>query len=417
MLQSRNNSGSPVPIINLNESASNASYSGANINNTTNSKIFTAPATNSFAQILKKSNSKSMPIQLAQADRSVVNIASLQSNFSTKDFEGVKLKADAPLKIYPKDVQTKHQIAKLLNDSGHEFNTFAEKNEKRQSYIVRGLNYGNNENNISLIGQALIEVGTNGPYGISRFFSGHMKRNHSNEQSILYRIIIEQNDNPSGLAKIKIINGFRVVIEKMRKSLIVQCRRCQRFQHTAHQCSFNYRCVQCTSPHGPGFCPRHTNNKLPLQCCNCNAGGLKNTNHTANNLSECEFFKLKHSRLFDKYQKGSVINADKYQHPIQIAAACKTAITRATTDDLLLGPAPANNPSARMQPRRTAPKSTSTNQPNKNQKILVNQNSVSNIVPRSTTVHSGESRTDSVLSDAKLNALAGALVQVLCKFL
>lgn len=152
--------------LNSNDSAATASGSGLNANNVTNSNTLTTPATNLFAQILNKLNSKSMPIQLAPTDRSVVNniIASLQSNFSANNFEFIQLKADAPLKIYPKDVQTKYQIAKLLTDSGLEFNTFAEKNEKRQSFIVRGLNYGNDDQNISLVVQAMIKVGDKGPF-------------------------------------------------------------------------------------------------------------------------------------------------------------------------------------------------------------------------------------------------------------
>lgn len=379
----------------------------------------------SFAQVVKNSSkSKSMPIQLASVSRDDVNgvIQLLHAEIAAEDFECIQLKRDSPMKIFPKNVQVKGRIIKLLADKGLEFNTFAEKNEKRSSFIVRGLNYGSDNQNISFINRALLEVGLKGPVEISRFYSGYMKRNYDSDQTALYRIIVGNSDNIAALTGIKVINGFRVVIEKMRKSAVIQCRRCQRFQHTASSCSFKYRCVQCVTVHGPGDCPRLTNKKLPLQCCNCTAAGFKKSNHTANNLNSCEFFKSGHSRLFEKFQKTVAANAIKFDKK-----KTNTVAARAADAELLAGPAPANNP---WLSKSSKNKNTSKNSKNKstsknstglatatNAGVGTKSTNGSSIVDSNTNVHSGGSHTSSAMSDEKLHALAGALVQVLRQYL
>lgn len=76
----------------------------------------------------------------------------------------------------------------------------------------------------------------------------------------------------------------------MKKSGVIQCHRCQRLHHTTGQCNFNYRCVQCTSPHIRGECPRLTNPNLPIGCVNCAEAKLDFKNHTANDLRNCKYY-------------------------------------------------------------------------------------------------------------------------------
>lgn len=306
----------------------------------------------------------------------------------------------------------KKKIMDVLSSKNVEFNTYAEKNEKRQSFIVRGLNYGDDSQNISFIGEALVEAGIVGQIEITRHLTGHMRRNLNAEHNVLYRFVIGHDENISGITGIKSINGFRVVIEKMRKSTVIQCKRCQRFQHTTASCSFNYRCVQCSNHHAPGECPRLKNDKLPLQCCNCVAAGYKNFNHTANNLNKCEFFKSKHSQLFDKFQKSVAVKSSKSR----VNNNNDLSNFKSTAADLLATPAPANNPRLKVDKKKTV------NTPNINAANLKRTGYKSNgdrsrSFEKSTFVNSGESHTVSAISDDKLHALAVALVQVLKQFL
>lgn len=91
--------------------------------------------------------------------------------------------------------------------------------------------------------------------------------------------------------KIRTNNSFGVRIEKLKNSKVIQCKRCQRFSHTATQCRFQYRCVQCITQHQPGQCPRVQNSRLPLGCINCASNKLNHRGHTANDVKKCEYFK------------------------------------------------------------------------------------------------------------------------------
>lgn len=85
--------------------------------------------------------------------------------------------------------------------------------------------------------------------------------------------------------KIRAIDQAIVKFEFLRKPTIIQCRRCQRFNHSASNCSLPYRYVKCTKSHEPGNCLSTKNNKFKPKCFNCNG------DHTANNAKECKVFK------------------------------------------------------------------------------------------------------------------------------
>lgn len=188
---------------------------------------------------------------------------------------------------------------------------------------------------------------------IQRYLTGLMKRNEADQQNALYRFTLDGNRDLSNIPSITNINGFRVKIEKMKKSTVVQCRRCQRFQHTAGSCSFNYRCVQCSSNHEPGGCLHQNNKNLPLQCVNCISAGIKkNTNHSANNLNACEFFKTRHTNLYSKHQTSMQQAKNKNttnlsNHPPAKPANSSTANTKSTpsnSNNTIIETVRANNP-------------------------------------------------------------------------
>lgn len=200
----------------------------------------------------------------------------------------------------------------------------------------------------------------------------------------------------------------------MRKSTVIQCKRCQRFQHSTSSCSFNYRCVQCSNNHGPGECPRIKNTKLPLQCCNCVTAGLKNINHTANDLLKCEFFKTKHAQLFNKFKsamdsKAKNTSTGASKKSIGIGSIPNSSNNSTFAADLLATPAAANNPHLKTGNKKKEKKKVIATGPDRS------RNGFDAI--KNSNVSSGGSHTGSVLSDDKLNALAVALVDVLKRFL
>lgn len=264
----------------------------------------------SFAAVTAKKTLKCMPIQLDVF--SIDDASSIQAILADKfpdQFQWIQNQANSPAKIYPVSVDVKNQITELLASNNVQFNSYADKSTQKHSFILRGLNLGVPSNNISSIGAALLEAGATGSLCVEQFMTGYMKRHRDETNSMLYRVTSDVSSDIPIILSLKNIGCFRIRMEKMHKSTVVQCKRCQRFQHSATSCSFDYRCVQCAAVHLPGQCPRVSNKKLPLQCVNCIAAGFKNTAHTANNLNACAFFKDKHPLLFNKHQIAQSVTA------------------------------------------------------------------------------------------------------------
>lgn len=363
---------------------------------------------------------KPMPLQLEKLKSSEINniIASLNLSFAGK-YEIVYMKSGSSPRVYPANSEIKQQIADFLKQSSIEFNTFAEKNGKQISFIVRGLNFGDDTTNFSNITAALGQIGIASACitGVSHYFTPYMKRNYDDEQYKLYRFTLKSNTNISNLIQIKSISGFRINIEKMRKSTIIQCHRCQRFQHTAGSCSFEFRCVQCVASHAPGQCPRKSNDGLPIQCCNCTAAGIAKNNHTANNLNACSFFKTKHSHLFNKFQQmNSTYNKSN-----------KNISTNNAVAQPLIEKVRANMGSKSGTTKSKANNKSKTAKPNSsmgaNKNIKSNVNLASNSSQKF-AVNSGESHTDKfsknnidTIACALSEAISASISKILSQFL
>jgi hypothetical protein len=111
---------------------------------------------------------------------------------------------------------------------------------------------------------------------------------------------VEKNEKSKSLIGKKNICFSIVNIESFKSNAILQCKRCQHFNHSASNCHQPYRCVKCGKQQGqtndageiighePGQCPLNKSrvngvvNSSDLFCCNCNKYG-----HTAN-YKKCE---------------------------------------------------------------------------------------------------------------------------------
>lgn len=377
----------------------------------------------SFAAVATKNIAKPMPLQLGVTDRVAINqIIDLLNVFDKDDFDFVQLKGGSPPKIFPKNSIVKGAIIKLFQSNRVEFNSYSEKGEKRQSYIVRGLNYGDDSSNISLIRRSIADVGILGGVDCSRFLTGHMKRTADVNQTVLYRFTLDAKANESSLLQIKSINGYRVTIEKMRKSVVIQCHRCQRFQHTANSCSFEFRCVQCATTHKPGVCPRTVNKKLPLQCCNCVSAGLKNANHSSNNLNVCGFFKQKHSALFEKFVKNRTSAQPLNTNSNVNRSGRSVAGPSISSPDVFIGPTNANNPNTSIKKNKSNSKSVPASQNSSEWTVVQRKKSKpkSSLNSVQIPVNSGKSHTiparSSGNSSQRVEALIGAFSNLLREF-
>lgn len=103
----------------------------------------------------------------------------LQSSLPNGGFEWVQFRSESAPKIIPSSLDTKKRISKVLSDNNIQHSSFAEKGTQRQSFIVRGLNFGSDNHNISLINASLGSMGFTGDLEIQRYLTGHMKRNET----------------------------------------------------------------------------------------------------------------------------------------------------------------------------------------------------------------------------------------------
>lgn len=192
---------------------------------------------NSWADIVaneQTSGKRPTPIQIKMcnpADSTKI-INQIHGKFEGIGYTWRQLNPNASQRIFADDVSTKTKKMEFLDSIGIEYNTYAEKNSKRKAYIVRGLCHGNDRANIDGIINALDNFGITGDVTVNRFYTGHMKRNPDN-CAMSYQIILGADVIDSNIGDIKVVNSFQIKIEKLKKSGVTQCKRCQRFQHTA----------------------------------------------------------------------------------------------------------------------------------------------------------------------------------------
>lgn len=253
-----------------------------------------------------------------------------------------QLNVNSPARIYCDNLTIKDKIGDYLIQNNVEFNSFTDATNRLKAYIVRGLYHGDDDLNAGDITKTLMEYGITGEIRVTKFITGNMKRN-PDTASPLYKIILESDSDDSKIGQIKHIGSFQVNIQKMKRSNITQCRRCQRFHHSANQCKFKYRCVQCVQDHVPGQCPRASNKNLPLGCVNCHENQLNYTGHTANNLTVCNYF-IKNFETNNQQTKDVSSNQPKNKTKTQRSKQTKPSTFQPSNGGDIYENTKANNP-------------------------------------------------------------------------
>lgn len=187
---------------------------------------------------------------------------------------------NAKFHMFPSDAATRINVIEYLKSKKYDYNTYTPSDSKMINVLIKGLDHIESADVIKC------ELASKGfePYQIKKHITGYMRKN--NAKSNLWLIVLQPNTDTQELFKIKAIDHAIVKFEFLRKPKVIQCRRCQRFNHSASNCNLPYRCVKCTESHEPGKCESTTkNNKFKPKCVNCLG------NHTANDAANCEVFK------------------------------------------------------------------------------------------------------------------------------
>lgn len=258
------------------------------------------------------SGAKVTPIQLRHYDRDgTIKIREKLNSKFAGGFVWRQLNQNYLARIYPTNEDLKMKIVQFLSVNNVEFNSFTYKTNRRRGYIVLGLCARNDDAHIDDIYSTLTSHGIMGQIQIKRFTTGDMKRNPE-RASALFSIIADPEVADQNICQIRRIGSFHVIIEKMKKSSVIQCHRCQRFNHTASQCNFKFRCVQCVEIHPPGNCPRKLNSKLPMACIHCQTAGITQySGHTANNHLQCHYYNKYQIKSGESGGKSNVNPAEK----------------------------------------------------------------------------------------------------------
>lgn len=160
----------------------------------------------------------------------------------------------------------------ILKNTSSNFFTYTVKQNKKLTYILKGLHSSYSEDEIlSELKKISMEEIT-----FTKVSRLHTKK--SRENNILLPIFIVQlspDSKPTYLKNIKAINYQIVRWERLKKNDTIQCKRCQRIGRAAANCGMNYRCVKCEDDHGPGECTINQidTDKSKLYCVNCKGYG------------------------------------------------------------------------------------------------------------------------------------------------
>lgn len=289
------------------------------------------------------------PIQIEPLDndKKAEIIAGLNEAAGFGNYKWMQKRFSTSPKLFCNNNDTKNKIKNWLTRHGVQFNTFADETNRLKAFIVRGICCGTDDENIESIKTELAAHGVQSGYEVGRFITGRQKH-AEHEINILYKIIVPHQFDESVLRQIRTIGVFGVKIEKMQRTNVVQCRKCQRFAHTANQCFYAYRCVKCSETHLPGNCPRNNNTSIPVSCINCNENCLQHIGHSANQYASCAFYKQKFSTDHKKTTATRTIQTNQTHRQQQPVPTINIPTTRgnATTSS-------SHRPPASAGPRTT----------------------------------------------------------------
>ena len=228
--------------------------------------VSVGPSTKNNNSNLKKE--KIPPINVfGQQGNEMVRL--LAAEYKIQNFE-VKRVTKQKLSILTKSLVDFNSAKKALSSVSVPHFTYTPKTEKPQTFLLKGLDCG--ENTADLL-HMLKEAVPNVKFITVKNFS---TRRSAMDGIMLphYIVQITHDSSPADLQQLKFLN-FRVVRwERLQKSEVNQCFRCQRFGHSAANCAMQPRCVKCNEQHATGECKlAKTEPKEKVYCVNCGVFG------------------------------------------------------------------------------------------------------------------------------------------------
>lgn len=271
------------------------------------------------------------------------------------------------MRVFPKTSDIRSKLLSLLDERFIEYNTYTPLDQKMQNVLLKGTEIDNED----IIREAL-EKNNIQPHKIRRFETGYMRKN--NLTSNIWQIVLKPNTDLKLIFNIKYVAEWSVKWELMRKRAIIQCKRCQRLNHSSSNCKLPFRCVKCTNKHEPGDCPCDSSiNTTKPKCVNCDG------EHTANNATLCPAFK-KEMQIREERKQGKSTKQSKTNTSTKRDAVVTQPSKQMNYAEILKGKKPSHLQRNTNEKTTTAMKATEHKQSTNNndfvQIFMMNQKSL-----------------------------------------
>lgn len=216
---------------------------------------------------ITRKQAKMPPINVYQQESK--DISALLKNVVSKNYLINKNGKRHSITVFCKDDYSAVKAA--LEKANAPYYTYTPKNEKRQTYLLRGLD---NSYTPAEVLEELKSIPTENLNFMNafRFETSHSKK--ENRPLSLIAIQISPDSNPSALRDIKYLFNHVVRWEKIKRQGSIQCHNCQRFTHTSANCHMEHRCVKCGGGHDAGKCSlTESSDRAQLYCILCKEHG------------------------------------------------------------------------------------------------------------------------------------------------
>ena len=171
----------------------------------------------------------------------------------------IKSMPNDKIKLLPKSPDVYRKIIKHMSTNKRINYTYQLKQERAYRVVLRNIHYSIDKEEIK---DAIQEL-------------GHRVRNIINirhkitkQPLSLFYIDLEPQTNNKDIFNVRTLINTIVKFEPPHaKREIVQCKRCQRYEHTKGFCGYPYRCVKCGADHPTDQCKKENN--TPAKCALC----------------------------------------------------------------------------------------------------------------------------------------------------
>jgi hypothetical protein len=147
-------------------------------------------------------------------------------------------------------IKDKETVLKLLAVKQIKYHTFTENENKNSIFVLKGCEYAQpndllktlNNNDIPAVKVAFLSNKQEYPVYLVHFVKDSI---HFNTLQHKHKVVDQL-----------IVNWDKIDPDRKRPT---QCKRCQRWGHSARNCGNNFRCIKCVENHEPGQCKRVKN--------------------------------------------------------------------------------------------------------------------------------------------------------------